>query len=164
MNLVLCGMPGAGKSAVGAEIAARKGLRFADTDALIEARCGAIKEIFARHGEGYFRDLETETVRTLAACDGLVISTGGGLMMRPENRALLSVCTVVYLRAKVKTLAERMRGDATRPLLAGDMTARLQALIEERGSVYESAADFVVDTDGRSVEEIAEIIFKEVHL
>ena len=85
MNLILCGMMGSGKTTVGIKIAQRTGKSFVDTDALIEERYGKISDIFARFGEEYFRDLESEIVQELCRQDGLVISTGGGLVLRKKN-------------------------------------------------------------------------------
>ena len=105
MNLVLCGMMGAGKTSVGVKIAELTGLRWYDTDRMIEHRHGKISDIFEYYGESYFRKLETELVKELADRDGLVISTGGGLVLKPENNELLQKNgKIVFLRASIRIL------------------------------------------------------------
>ena len=89
MNIVLCGMMGAGKTAVGSRLGEMLGCRWVDTDALIVEKHGEIATIFERFGEEYFRGLETETVKTLVQEDGLVVSVGGGLVLKEENLSLL---------------------------------------------------------------------------
>ncbi len=165
MNLALCGMMGCGKTTVGKALAEACGKTLVDTDACIVEKHGAITEIFSQHGEPYFRDLETETVKALAKLDGLVIATGGGLTLRAENVALLKENgKVIYLRAKAKTLEQRLQTDQSRPLLQGDkesLKQKIQRLLQERESVYESVADFTVDTDGKTAKEIVfEILSK----
>ena len=163
MNLCLCGMMGAGKTTVGVEIVKNTSLRLCDTDGLIVEKHGKIADIFARYGEGRFREIETETVKTLAKEDGLVISTGGGLVLRAENVALLGQNgKIVYLRASLETLVERLHADGTRPLLQTEegLCDRLARLLKERAPIYEQVADFVVDVDGKTPEEIAKEIIK----
>ena len=158
MNLVLCGMMGCGKTTVGRKIAEITGRGWCDTDALIVERHGKIADIFARFGEEKFRTLETETVRELSAQDGLVIATGGGLVLRKENCALLQEKgKIIYLRAKVETLLSRLQADTERPLLqsAQSLSERLEDLLCERAPIYERVADFAVDVDGKTPSEIA---------
>ncbi len=162
MNLILCGMMGVGKTTVG-KILAEVSLRsFVDTDALIEEKYGKISEIFATYGEGYFRDLEGETVRALSEKNALVISVGGGLVLREENVILLKKQgEIVYLRAKKETLVERLQKDTTRPLLQGrDLEKRIEELMRARTRAYEQAADCVVDVDGKTPTQIAEEIIR----
>lgn len=158
MNIVLCGMMGVGKSSVGIRIAELTRRRWYDTDVVITDRYGRISDIFEYYGEAHFRNLETEIVRELADSDGLVISTGGGLVLKRENSELLKRNgKIFFLRASFETLLERVRADESRPLLkdTGKMAERLGALLAERKPVYEAVADRIVDTDGRSVDEIA---------
>ncbi|MDE6059549.1 MAG: shikimate kinase [Clostridia bacterium] len=164
MNVVLCGMMGAGKSTVGFQLARLAGKKWVDTDYLIEKRYGKISDIFASRGEAYFRALETDTVRSLSQKDGLVISTGGGLVMREENCALLKENgKIVFLRAKLQTLLSRVKLDGTRPLLKeGNVEEKLTALLEERMPVYERVSDLIVDTDGKKKYEIAREIFERL--
>lgn len=163
MNIVLCGMMGAGKTSVGQALARLSGRRAVDTDALIEEKYGKITEIFAAHGEAYFRDLETETARALSERDDLVIATGGGFVLRQENCDLLKKKgKIFFLRARFETLLARVAGDASRPLLAGGAEKKLRELLPVRTPVYERAADCIVDTDGRDVDDIAREILSRL--
>ena len=161
MNIVLCGMMGVGKSSVGVCIAERTGRMWYDTDVVITDRHGRISDIFEFYGEAHFRSLETEIVRELSERDGLVISTGGGLVLKPENNEMLKRNgKIFFLRATFETLLKRVRADETRPLLknTGKTAATLGKLLAERTPVYEHVADYIVDTDGRTIEEIADEI------
>lgn len=163
MNLILCGMMGAGKTTVGIKIAEYTSRTWYDTDGLIVEKHGKIADIFAQYGEARFREIETETVKALAKQDGLVISTGGGLVLKQENNALLQQNgKIVYLRASLDTLAKRLHADGTRPLLQAEegLCDRLTRLLKERAPIYERVADFVVDVDGKTPEEIAKEIIE----
>lgn len=141
-NIVLVGMPGCGKSTVAAALAKRLGRVAADTDALVEQTAGhTIPEIFASEGEAAFRDKETAAAQTLGAKLGQIIATGGGCLMRKENRdALRQNGFLVWLRRPVEKLAR-----AGRPL-STDLDA-LNDMYSHRKGVYEAAADAVVDVD-----------------
>ncbi len=162
MNLILCGMMGAGKTTIGVKIAERTGRRWYDTDGLIVDKHGKISDIFEYYGEAHFRKLETEIVKELVQSDRLVISTGGGLVLKKENNELLQRNgKIVFLRATIETLAARLRVDGTRPLLQTSTESirdRLAKLMTERSPVYEHVADYIVDVDGKTPEEIAEEI------
>ncbi len=163
MNIVLCGMMGVGKSSVGIRIAELTGRRWYDTDIVITDRYGRISDIFEYYGEAHFRSLETGIVRELADKDGLVISTGGGLVLKPENNELLKQNgKIVFLRATFETLLARVRADETRPLLkdTGKTAERLSELLSERLPIYEAVADLIVDTDDKTVDEVAREIVK----
>lgn len=166
MNIVLCGMMGAGKTTVGIALAELLNAEWRDTDTLIEEKYGKISEIFERYGETRFREMETETVRGLSQKDGYVISVGGGLVLKAENVTLLKTKgKIVYLRAKAETLEKRLRADTNRPLLhhgEESLAQRLQRLLKERGSVYESVADILVDVDELSPKEIAVVIAQKL--
>lgn len=158
MNLILCGMMGCGKTTIGRKIAENTGKRWLDTDDFIVEKHGKITDIFAKHGEAYFRDLETETVRALAQEDGLIISVGGGLVLRAENNALLRQNgKIVYLRANIETLLSRLQKDTQRPLLQSDegLSTRLTGLLTVRAPIYERVCDYAVDVDGKTPDEIA---------
>lgn len=158
MNLILCGMMGCGKTTIGRKIAESTGKRWLDTDDIIVEKYGKISDIFACYGEAYFRDLETETVRALAQKDGLIISVGGGLVLRAENNALLRQNgKIVYLRAKIETLLSRLQNDTQRPLLQSDegLSARLAGLLAVRAPIYEEVCDYALDVDGKSPDELA---------
>ena len=162
MNLILCGMMGAGKTTIGIKIAEITGRRWYDTDGLIEDKHGKISDIFEYYGETHFRRLETDIVKELVPKDNLVISTGGGLVLKKENNALLQGNgKIIFLRASLHTLAERLKVDGERPLLQAsteNIRERLQRLMQERAPIYEHVADYVVDVDGKTAEEIAEEI------
>ncbi|MBE7079949.1 MAG: shikimate kinase [Clostridiales bacterium] len=162
MNLILCGMMGAGKTSVGRAIADLTGRVWYDTDDIIVKQYGPISEIFTSHGEEYFRALETETLRGLTAQDDLVISVGGGLVLRQENVDILRQNgKMIFLKATMETLVQRLRMDTERPLLhtEEDLKTRLEKLFSEREPIYERVADFTVKVDGKTPEEIgAEIM------
>ena len=159
MNVILCGMMGAGKTTIGIKIAELTGRRWYDTDGLIVDRYGKISDIFEYYGEVHFRKLETQIVKELSEQDGLVISTGGGLVLKNENNALLqSNGKIVFLRASLETLNKRLVVDGTRPLLQAStesISDRLAKLLKERTPIYEHVADYIVDVDGKTPDEIA---------
>jgi shikimate kinase len=161
-SIVLIGFMGSGKTTVGKWIAENQGYIFVDTDELIEAKEGrTINEIFATDGEEYFRNLETQVIGGLAEDDRkLVISVGGGLPVREENRKLMRRAgRVVYLNTSVDELERRLKGDTTRPLLAGSgLRKKITDLMEKREKLYLDAADVVVDTENRTFEEIYNLI------
>lgn len=162
-NIILIGFMGCGKTTFGRWIEQNHARELIDTDNIIVLeQHKTVNEIFAEHGEPYFRDLETECIRGLIA-DGIrdtVISVGGGLPIREENGELLDrLGTVVYLRAKVDTLVKRLSHDKTRPLLAGgDVEAKIKELMGRRAGIYEKRADLIIDTDDTSFEKMYERI------
>ena len=162
MNIVLCGMMGAGKTTIGIKIAEITGKRWYDTDGVIVDKYGKISDIFEYYGEPHFRKLETEVVKELSQKDELVISTGGGLVLKKENNALLQQNgKIIFLRASLETLAKRLHVDGTRPLLQTSTESirdRLSRLMQERMPIYEHVADYIVDVDGKTPEAIAEEI------
>ena len=159
MNIVLCGMMGAGKTTIGIKIAEITGKRWYDTDGVIVDKYGKISDIFEYYGEPHFRKLETEVVKELSQKDELVISTCGGLVLKKENNALLQQNgKIIFLRASLETLAKRLKVDGTRPLLQTSTESirdRLATLMKERSPIYENVADAVVDVDGKTPEENA---------
>jgi shikimate kinase len=149
-NLFLVGLPGAGKSTLGRQLARRLNKRFIDADAELEQRLGvSIPTIFEIEGEAGFRDREEATLTELAQLTEIVLSTGGGVVLRPGNRARLKANgTVIYLHADPAILWERVRHSRNRPLLqTTDPRNRLAALYEERDALYRDVADHVVDSD-----------------
>ncbi len=139
-------------------------MKLVDTDEVIVARHGAITEIFAEYGEKYFRDLERSIVKELVQEDGLVIATGGGLVVCKRNvNRLKKNGRIVYLRASVQTLTQRLRTDTERPLLQNtDVRKQLESTLKKRGPIYEGAADIAVDVDGKTPEEIAAEILERI--
>lgn len=165
MNVILCGMMGCGKSTVGACLAEKMNSAHVDTDGMIVERHGRITDIFEQYGEEYFRALETETVKELVQRDRLVISTGGGLVLKQENVELLKKNgKIVFLRAGVETLLARLQADTERPLLqnADSLRERLENLLKDRAPIYEQAADLTLDVDKKTPEELAKEIMERI--
>lgn len=139
---------GAGKTTVGKQLARLLSLSFVDLDAEIESRCGAdIEWIFDVEGEEGFRRRESSILCEVAARDRIVIATGGGVVLRPENRALLKKSgTVIYLSIPAEDLYQRTLRDTKRPLLqVEDRRAVIERLIEEREPLYQEVADIIYD-------------------
>ncbi len=169
MNLLLIGYRGSGKSAVGRLLAERLSLAFFDADEELERRAGrSIAQMFAEQGEPYFRDLESQTLKDLAAQRGAVLSLGGGVVLRPENREVIRAAgTVVWLRASAATLHRRIEEDAAtaarRPnLTAAGGLAEIEQLLAARTPLYEACADLPLDTDALSTAEVAEAILAKL--
>jgi shikimate kinase len=154
---------GTGKSAVGRLVAEQLYFAFLDTDELIESGTGkSIADIFAQQGEAAFRHLESRTVAELAAKSQTVIATGGGLPVNPANLASLKThALVVCLWASPETIFERVRNQTHRPLLkAADPMAKIRALLAEREPFYRQA-DVLVNTELRSVREVAQQVLHQ---
>ncbi len=159
-NLVLVGMMGAGKSSIGKRLAEKLHLRFVDADAEIEAAAGqTIPEIFAEHGEPYFREGEKRVIGRLLEERGLVIATGGGAFMNADTRAHIARRGVsIWLKADVDVLMHRVRKRSNRPLLkTADPEATMRALMEQRHPVY-ALADVTV----QSREVMHDVIVSEI--
>ena len=156
MNIVLSGMMGSGKTTVAAALSSF-GYVTVDIDALIVERYGEINAIFANQGEERFREIEAEVTGEVAhGYDGAVISLGGGCVLRKENvNNLKQSGKIFYLRATADTIINRLRGDATRPLLQGDLAQKVNAILASRSEIYEKTADVIIDTDGLTPAEIA---------
>jgi shikimate kinase len=164
-NIVLIGFMGCGKSSVGRRIATATGHRFVDTDEVVSARAGcSISQIFAEQGEARFRELETEALRDLALESGVVLATGGGIILREENReALRKIGPVVWLDADPEVLFERVSRNKKRPLLqTDDPRGTFDALLASRRPIYESAADCHIDSTGLSHDDVAHAVVEKV--
>jgi len=164
-NIFLVGLMGAGKTTVGRLLARRLRMRFIDADHEVERRCGVkIPVIFEIEGEAGFRMREQRAIAELTALDGIVLATGGGVVLAEENRRRLAASgTVVYLRARPEDLYERVRHDRNRPMLAaGHPLARLRELHAERDPLYRSVADLVIDTGSQSVQALARELFTKL--
>lgn len=160
--IYLVGMMGAGKSTVGAALASRLARRFVDLDRVIEAGAGTtIAQLFGRVGEPAFRALERAAIASLDD-RGAVVATGGGTFVDEAARThMLARGTVVYLRAPVEVLAQRLQdGMAQRPLLAAG-ASRLVELLAQRRESYERA-EHVVDTAGLSIAQVVEAVASRV--
>lgn len=156
-NIFLIGPMGSGKSAVGKQLARDLRLEFVDSDAEIEHRTGVdIAYIFEKEGEPGFREREREAIGELATRRAIVLATGGGAVLDPDNRQQLADNgTVVYLRTTVAQQLERTRNTRHRPLLMDrDPETVLTELMAVRAPLYEGIADLVVDTGGRRVNAV----------
>ena len=156
-NVVLVGPMGAGKSTIGRTLAEQLGFVFRDTDTLIEERTGAnISWIFDVEGEEGFRERETAMIRELADENGMVLATGGGAVLREENRRMLAgIGTVVYLATSVDQQLNRTRRDRKRPLLRTTDRERVLAdLLAVRDPLYREIADLLLHTDARGARTV----------
>lgn len=157
-NIILIGYMGSGKSTVAKELHIKTGMKVIDTDALLVKEQGrSINEIFQTDGEESFRKLETELLRRLSEnTSSYILSTGGGMPVREENRAILkSLGTVFFLQADTDTIFERVKEDTQRPLLQGtDQRTRIDKMLKERTPIYELAADHMIKTDDKTVEDV----------
>ena len=164
-NIFLIGLMGAGKSTIGRQLARSLDKRFMDSDSEIEQKTGvSIDVIFDIEGEQGFRRRETDMLRQLVEERGVVLATGGGAALAPENRQLLrDNGLVIYLRASAEHLAGRVRRDQRRPLLrAVDKLAVIRQLIALRDPVYQELADLVIETDNSSVARVVREISEMV--
>jgi shikimate kinase len=164
-NIILIGPMGSGKTAVGRALARYLRAPFYDSDTEIVRRTGVdIPYIFEKEGEPGFREREREAIEALVALKGIVLATGGGAILLPENRRLLAERgRVVYLETSVEQQAERVQHGRNRPLLANvDPASRLQELMAVRDPLYRSIADVTVRTDGRRVKAVAEDIVRMI--
>jgi shikimate kinase len=160
-------MPGGGKSTVGRQLARRLGVDFADSDAVIERRIGcSIRAYFESHGEDLFREIEESVIDEATSRSGLVLGTGGGVVLREANRRMLhSRCQVVYLRSTPEELFRRLRNDTVRPLLqVKDPLSRLRELFDERDPLYREVAHFVVDTGRPTVSTLVNMVLMQLEL
>src|SRR6476620_3134335 len=166
MNVVLLGYRGTGKSTVGKAVAVRLGRPLVSTDKEIIRRAGSsIPDIVAAHGWNYFRDLESAVCQELAGQNNLVIDTGGGAILRQQNVDVFKRNgRLIWLTALVETIAARIGGDTQRPSLTGTKShvEEIRDVLTERTPKYQAAADVTIATDGRSVDELATTILKQL--
>lgn len=156
-RLVLVGPPGAGKTAVGTAVADRLGVGFRDTDRDVEAAAGKpVSDVFVEDGEPAFRALERAAVVTALADHDGVLALGGGAVLDPDTRQALRDHRVVALTVGLTDAVKRVGLARDRPLLAFNPRAHLRVLLEERRPLYAEVAAATVDTDGRTVDEVAE--------
>ena len=164
-NIVLIGFMGSGKSALGRILAKRLSMAHRDMDTIIEETAGkTITEIFADSGEAGFRDMETAVLRNLTGRGeaGAIYSTGGGIVVRPENRELLKkLGTVVLLDVSAEEVLRRLSHDTKRPLLqTDDRETRVSELMQARSAAYHEAADLVLDVNGKTKTENVDALIR----
>jgi shikimate kinase len=163
-NIVLTGFMGAGKTAVGKELARLLDMRLIDLDSEIEkAEQTTIKAIFRQSGEKKFREIETEMIKKVANNEHIIISTGGGAIMKQENIDLLKKTgTIICLMATPETILQRTRNNSDRPLLqVADPLARINELLNLRKPFYEKA-DIIINTEDKTPIRIAKEIVEKI--
>lgn len=157
-NIILTGFMGCGKTSVGIRLSYALRRTLIDTDKWIEKKQGkTVSEIFASEGEEAFRRMESECIRELiGTADGQIISTGGGLPVRKENRRLLGeLGRVYYLKVTPECVYERLKGDTTRPLLRGENPReKIRELLGAREAFYQEGADVIIEVSAKSFEDI----------
>jgi shikimate kinase len=163
-NIYLIGLMGAGKTTIGRQLAKALKLPFYDSDKAIEERTGVdIPTIFEFEGEEGFRDREQKMIQQLTQMNGIVLATGGGAILREENRRMLKENGfIVYLQCSVDRILERTRRDTQRPLLKTDNPReRIESLFAQREPLYLSCADFKVDTGTMQSKEVVNRILEK---
>jgi len=158
-NIVLVGVPGAGKSTVGKLLADQLGRAFFDSDIEIESRLGkSVSDIFTQDGEATFRTCEAQVIGDLLAQDDLVISLGGGSLLNDQTRQLVQKSTVVWLGVNLAGAVSRVGLNRNRPLLLGNVRGQLADLMQAREPLYEEVATHKVDTSEMSASEVVTAI------
>ena len=164
-NIFLTGFMGAGKSTVGRQLAKLLNCSFIDLDAKIEDReqC-SISNIFITHGEQYFRDCETAILKEIFPQEKTVYATGGGIVLREENRILMKTCgTIIFLKAEWDILEKRLKKSMDRPLVNhADKISDIKMLWADRQPYYRDA-DIIVETNGLAPLEVAHEIISRIH-
>ena len=168
IRCALVGMPGSGKSTVGRQLARRIGVPFVDLDHHLERTIGTtIRSYFETEGEARFRDLESEVLaEVISQPGGLVLSTGGGVVLRPANRdALRQLGNVLYLRASPEEIYKRVKHDNTRPLLqGGNPMLKLRELYAQRDALYRETAQYVIETGRPSVSTLVNMVMMQLEM
>lgn len=164
-NLFLTGPMGAGKSTIGRQLSRQLGMPFHDSDHEIEQRTGVdIPLIFELEGEAGFRKRESAVIDELTQLDGIILATGGGAILDPQNRAhLTSRGTVIYLHTSVNQQLKRTGRDRNRPLLqTADPRGKLEELMTIREPLYRETADIIINTDGMRVMDVVRQIIRQL--
>lgn len=164
-NIVLIGFMGSGKSTVAKALKKATGMRVIDTDYEIVKREGMkVPEIFEKYGEAHFRDLETALLRELEGCEQIIVSCGGGIVLRPENvEAMQKIGTVVLLSATAETTFYRVKRNNNRPLLKDKMNVgAIQEMMDARKEYYIKAAQIVVKVDYKGLKSVCREILDKV--
>jgi len=161
-NIILIGFMGTGKTCVARALHQISQFHVLDTDTLIEQQTQLfLSELFKTKGEPFFREKETSVLQEIRADDNHIISTGGGIVLKKDNRALLRNLGIVFwLKASPNTISERLKSNNSRPLLASsDKQETIQQLLQERQVLYTKTAHIEIETDQKSIEEIAQEIW-----
>lgn len=164
-NIFLIGFMGTGKTTIANALNSKYSMEILDMDAQIEKDENmAIPDIFATKGEAFFRDLETNLVKKLQTMDNVVVSCGGGAVLRDKNVVEMKKSgKIILLKATPETILERVKHSHNRPLLEGNKNVSyIKELMSKREDKYNAAADFIVSVDDRSVNDIADEIVKKV--
>ena len=168
IRCALVGMPGSGKSTVGRQLAHRAGVPFIDLDHRLEQTLGTtIRSFFEAEGETRFRDIEAQVLADVARQPGgMVLSTGGGAVLRPENREVLrQFGNVLYLRASPEEIFKRVKHDKTRPLLqGGNPMDKLRDLYAQRDHLYRETAHYVIETGRPSVHTLVNMVMMQLEM
>ncbi|MCM1258316.1 MAG: shikimate kinase [Roseburia sp.] len=162
-NIFLIGFMGTGKSTISKALKRMLHMECMEMDEMIEEKQGMpIPEIFEKYGENYFRDVESQLLRELREGEDVIVSCGGGVVVRPENIGYMKDSgKVVLLSATPETVYERVKHSTNRPILNGNMNVEyIGELMEKRREKYQAAADIVIATDGKTTEEICREICK----
>ena len=159
LKICIIGMPGSGKSTIGRILSKKLNYKFFDTDWNIEDETKLkINDIFANKGEAYFRDLETKVLTKLTKINKVVISTGGGIILK--NKKILNKCFNIYLQCDQEVLIERASRNKDRPLLLIDINKNMKKLFNERKDIYNELADLKINTKSDIQKTITEILNK----
>lgn len=164
-NIMLIGFMGTGKSTVSSYLSKWLDMEEVDVDALIATKAEkSIRKIFEEYGEEYFRDLETKTLLEVQKREQLIVSCGGGIVLRDENvKAMKEHGKIVLLTATPETVYERVKDSKNRPILNGNMNVEYIAqLMERRRERYLQCADIIIATDNKSVQQIGEEMIKKL--
>lgn len=156
-NIILIGFMGVGKTSVGKKTAQILNMDFIDTDLLIEKSLGMnVPEIFSRFGEGFFREKESQILSWVANKRNTVVATGGGIVLNPVNINVLSgTGMIVWLKAPVELIYERIQSDGNRPLSYNKSIEDIKSIYSKRHDLYKKYCDFCIDVSGKSIETIA---------
>ena len=165
-NIFFIGFMGSGKTTVSAAFGKAYNRPVLELDDEIVARDGrSVRQMFEESGEEYFRDWESRMLREITAGNGTIVSCGGGIVIREENiRVMKQNGFIVLLKATPETTLERVKNEKTRPILNGHMNVEyIEQLMNKRASAYQAAADVVVVTDGKSVEQVVRDVYESIH-
>ena len=160
-NIFLIGFMGCGKSTIARRLSQKLGMEQVEMDEqMVQEQGMPITEIFEKYGEEHFRDIETDLVKRLQQKNGVIVSCGGGAVLREENRRIMKDSgAIIWLTAEPETIFERVKHSMNRPVLNGRMNVEyITELMERRRNCYEAAADFMVSTDGKEIDAICEEI------